>query len=117
MRDVVARRPLSTVPSPTESGDPDGCLGRRAAIGGGRWAFLDFAWPALRRFGEFEGDGTYLDPALTAGRSPRDVLRDQRERESRIVAATGWTPVRWGWDRLASRTAFAAFLRSHGLLR
>ncbi|SDQ45167.1 hypothetical protein [Microbacterium sp. cf332] len=87
------------------------------AIGGGRCAFLDFAWPTLRRFGEFDGDGKYLDPALTAGRSPRDVLRDQRERESRIVAATGWTPVRWGWERLGSRTAFAAFLRSHGLLR
>ncbi|OYC97865.1 hypothetical protein [Microbacterium sp. Yaish 1] len=87
------------------------------AIGGGRWAFLDFAWPRLRRFGEFDGDGKYLDPALTAGRSPRDVLRAQRERESRIVAATGWTPVRWGWEHLASRPTFAAFLRSHGLLR
>ncbi|QLD12188.1 hypothetical protein [Microbacterium oleivorans] len=87
------------------------------AIGGGRQVFLDFAWPRLRRFGEFDGDGKYVDPALTAGRSPRDVLRAQRERESRIVAATGWTPVRWGWERLASRTAFAAFLRSHGLLR
>lgn len=87
------------------------------ALGDGRWAFLDFAWPPLRKFGEFDGDGKYLDPALTAGRSPRDVLRAQRERESRIVAATGWTPVRWGWERLGSRPAFAAFLRSHGLLR
>ncbi|MDR6167539.1 hypothetical protein QE367_001743 [Microbacterium paludicola] len=87
------------------------------ALGGGRWAFLDFAWPRLRRFGEFDGDGKCLDPALVAGRSPRDVLRAQRERESRIVAATGWTPVRWGWERLASRPSFAAFLRSHGLLR
>lgn len=84
---------------------------------GGRWAYLDFAWPRLRRFGEFDGDGKYLDPALTAGRSPRAVLRAQREREGRIVAATGWTPVRWGWERLASRATFAAFLRSHGLLR
>ncbi|MFK4115886.1 hypothetical protein ACI2K6_14780 [Microbacterium sp. NPDC006705] len=87
------------------------------AIGDGQWAFLDFAWPRLRRFGEFDGDGKYLDPALTAGRSPRDVLRAQRERESRVVAATGWTPVRWGWERLASRPTFAAFLRAHGLLR
>ncbi|MFS0713011.1 hypothetical protein ABC195_03950 [Microbacterium sp. 2P01SA-2] len=86
------------------------------AMGGGRWAFLDFAWPALRRFGEFDGDGKYLDPAITAGRSPRDVLRDQRDREGRIVAATGWTPVRWGWERLASRPTFAAFLRAQGLM-
>ncbi|WJM15383.1 type IV toxin-antitoxin system AbiEi family antitoxin domain-containing protein [Microbacterium arborescens] len=87
------------------------------ALGGGRWAFLDFAWPRLRRFGEFDGDGKYVDPAFTAGRSPRDVLREQRDRESRIVAATGWTPIRWGWERLASRPTFAAFLRAHALLR
>lgn len=98
-------------------GAAEAVLQHPVALGAGRWAYLDFAWPRLGKFGEFDGDGKYLDPALASGRSPRDVLRDQRERESRIVAATGWTPVRWGWERLASRPAFAAFLRSHGLLR
>jgi hypothetical protein len=79
-------------------------------------AFPDFAWPRLRRFGEFDGDGKYVDLALTRGRSVREVLRAQREREGAIIAATGWLPVRWGSERLASLSGFAAFLRQNGLL-
>lgn len=87
------------------------------AIGDGRRAFPDFAWPRLRLFGEFDGDGKYLDPSLTRGRSVRETLREQREREGALVAATGWAPVRWGSERLRTIDTFAAFLRAHGLLR
>lgn len=82
----------------------------------GRRAYPDFAWPRRRRFGEFDGDGKYVDPGMTGGRSIRETLRDQRARESAVTEATGWLPVRWGWERLASLTAFAAFLRSHEVL-
>lgn len=83
---------------------------------GGRRAYPDFAWPRRRRFGEFDGDGKYVDPAMTAGRSIRETLREQRARESAVTEATGWLPVRWGWERLTSLSTFAAFLRSHGVL-
>lgn len=53
---------------------------------------------------------------MTAGRSIRETLREQRARESAVTEATGWLPVRWGWEHLASLSTFAAFLRSHGVL-
>jgi hypothetical protein len=91
-------------------------LQHEVALPGGRRAFLDFAWPRMRRFGEFDGEGKYLVPALTGGRSLREVLREQRRREADIVAATGWTPIRWGSERLAGLSTFGAFLRAQGLL-
>ncbi len=86
------------------------------ALGSGRHAYPDFAWPSLGRFGEFDGDGKYLDAALTAGREPRAILRAQRAREGELIAATGWRPVRWGSERLTGLAAFAGFLRAQGLL-
>jgi hypothetical protein len=86
------------------------------AVPGG-YAHPDFAWPRLRKFGEYDGEGKYTDPALMGGRSVRQVLRDQRDREGAIVAATGWLPVRWGSERTVSKTVFSAFLRSQGLVR
>lgn len=85
-------------------------------LASGRRAYLDFAWPRLGRFGEFDGDRKYLDPEISGGRDVREVLREQRRREADIVAATGWTPVRWGSERLAGLSTFGAFLRAQRLL-
>ncbi|QEW02075.1 hypothetical protein [Microbacterium lushaniae] len=98
-------------------GVPAPILQLEVLLAGGRRAYPDFAWPMLRRFGAFDGDGKYLDPAMARGLSVRDVLRTQRTRESELCAATDWTPVRWGSERLTGIDAFAAFLRSHQLLR
>lgn len=84
-------------------------------IEGGR-AFPDFAWPGLRRFGEFDGDGKYLDIRLTGGRSAGAVLESQRSREMAVIAATGWTPLRWGWRSLESLQTFEKFLRAQRVL-
>ncbi|WP_125131030.1 hypothetical protein [Microbacterium sp. 10M-3C3] len=94
--------------------DPE--LQYEVGLPSGRRAFLDFAWPRLRRFGEFDGDAKYLDPLLTSGQDMRGVLRAQRARETDVIAATGFTPVRWGSERLAGMSTFAAFLRAQGLL-
>ena len=80
-------------------GAPAPILQLEVALPGRRRAYPDFAWPVLRRFGEFDGEGKYLDPAMTRGLSVREVLRAQRTRESELCAATGWTPVRWGSER------------------
>ena len=90
-------------------------LQREVAIAGGR-AFPDFAWPRRRRFGEFDGDAKYIDPAFTAGRDVRRTLRDQRAREVAITEATGWLPVRWGWEALRSLSSYAVLLRAHDVL-
>lgn len=89
---------------------------QREVIIGRRRAFPDFCWPDRRRYGEFDGDAKYLDPALTGERSSRDILRSQRARESALTEATGWLPVRWSWEHLSSPQRFAAFLRAHGVL-
>ena len=91
-------------------------LQRAVDLPGGGRAYPDFAWPRLRRFGEFDGEGKYLDPALTSGRSTREVLRFQRAREGEVIAATGWSPVRWGMERLVDRPTFGRFLRAQRLL-
>lgn len=97
-------------------GVPAPILQLEVRLADGRRAYPDFAWPHLRRFGEFDGDGKYVDPALSRGLSVRDVLRAQRAREAELVAATGWSPVRWGSERLDGIDSFAAFLRSQHLL-
>ena len=97
-------------------GAPAPILQLEVVLPGRRRAYPDFAWPVLRRFGEFDGEGKYLDPAMTRGLSLREVLRAQRSRESELCAATGWAPVRWGNERLTGIEAFAAFLRSQRLI-
>lgn len=78
--------------------------------------FLDFAWPRLGRWAEFDGASKYTDPAYAQGRSVDEILEDQRLREDAVIARTGWRVDRWGFDELSSFTAFAAHLRSIRLL-
>jgi hypothetical protein len=90
-------------------------LQREVVVAGGR-AYPDFSWPQLRRFGEFDGDGKYTDPALNEGRTVREVLRAQREREGAVIAATEWAPLRWGSEKLTTIATFESFLRAQHLL-
>ncbi|WP_124291713.1 hypothetical protein [Microbacterium sp. ABRD28] len=76
--------------------------------------WLDFAWPALRRFGEFDGMVKTSDPRFTRGRSGSEVVADQRERFGAIEAATGWTGMHWGWPERADATTLWASLLGQG---
>ncbi|WP_248239836.1 hypothetical protein [Microbacterium kunmingense] len=76
--------------------------------------WLDFAWPALRRFGEFDGQVKTSEPRFTRGRSGPKVLVDQAERSKAIQAATGWTGMHWGWVERADAATLWASLVGQG---
>ena len=86
----------------------------RVDLGAGRFALLDFAWPQLRRWAEFDGDNKYTDPELLDGRTAEEVRRSQDLRERAVRRTTGWRVDRWGFDRMQSLDAFAAFVQGLG---
>jgi len=96
-------------------GIPSPELQRRVELGGGRYALLDFAWPEFGRWAEFDGEVKYTDAEILGGRTAETARADQRERQRAIEWVTGWRCDRWGFDQMASFTAFAAFLRGIGL--
>lgn len=62
-------------------------------------AFLDFAWPDHGVWGEADGAGKYLGSADDGdGRSPAEIVRDEKERENDVRSVTGWRCGRWDWD-------------------
>jgi hypothetical protein len=60
-------------------------------------ARVDFVWPELGLAGEADGASKYRDAALRHGRSPREVLSDQRRREH-LIRSSGLRVLRWGWS-------------------
>jgi hypothetical protein len=70
-------------------GFPDPVLQQRFELPSGRVAFSDFWWPDLRIAGELDGITKYLDPSMRNGRTPAQVLIDEKDREDelrRVVA-------------------------------
>ena len=69
---------------------------------------VDFDWPELGRFGEFDGRGKYLREEFTGGLSIQEVLWREKLREDRIRRHRP-VAVRWDWaialrpKRLAAR--------------
>ncbi|NNC13855.1 hypothetical protein HII28_18495 [Planctomonas sp. JC2975] len=78
--------------------------------------WLDFAWPKLKKFGEFDGVAKYFDPGMTGGRPLDEILVSQQRRQAAIERATGWTCVRWTNVELSNMDAFARFLRRSRIL-
>lgn len=64
------------------------------------FARLDFAWPELGVWLEFDGRVKY-EKLLTPGESVTDVVLREKKREETIAALTGWRCVRITWDDLA----------------
>lgn len=58
----------------------------------------DFGWPGWRRRGEFDGLRKYREAEFRQGRTPAEVVIDEKRREDAIRAATGDAFVRWTWD-------------------
>ena len=86
----------------------------RVDLGGSRFALLDFAWPQLRRWAEFDGEIKYTDPELLDGRTAEEVRQAQDIRERAVQRATGWRVDRWGFDRMQTLDAFATYVRGLG---
>jgi hypothetical protein len=79
-------------------------------------ARLDFAWPELKVWLEFDGREKYVK-YLKEGETVVDAVLREKERESRIVELTGWRCIRITWADLQhpERTAarIIAFLRQN----
>jgi hypothetical protein len=76
---------------------------------------VDFDWPELESFGEFDGEGKYFDPELTDGRTPQEILRAEKAREDRVRRHRP-RGVRWGWKDALSRTRLAQILARAGIV-
>jgi hypothetical protein len=76
-------------------------------------ARVDFAWPELGIFVEFDGKVKYA-ALLKPGESASDVVVREKRREERIVEVTGWRCLRVTWSDLENPPALHARIR--GLL-
>jgi hypothetical protein len=99
----------------SQLGVPRSQLQHRVSFPGGGFALLDFAWPELGRWMEFDGEVKYHDAAFMSAETADEVLAAQSAREERIKQVTGWRCERFGFERMPSFGVFAAYLRSIGM--
>ena len=67
-------------------------------------AYVDFAWPELGVFLEFDGKVKY-EKLLRPGQRAGDVVVAEKKREKMICRLTGWTCIRVDWNDLARPAA------------
>ena len=77
-------------------------------------AYLDFAWPQLRLFGEFDGEVKLTDPEYTRGRPRELIIAMQDARRAAVEEALGWRGLHWGWGEIADAGTFWGSLRDQG---
>ena len=75
------------------------------------FARVDFAWPELGVFLEFDGKVKY-EKLLKPGQRASDVVLAERDRERRICELTGWRCVRIDWADLARPLVTAQKIRA-----
>ena len=72
---------------------------------------VDFAWPDLGAFLEFDGLVKY-EKLLRPGERPSDVVVREKEREQQICSLTGWRCIRITWADLAHPQLLAQKIRA-----
>lgn len=72
---------------------------------------VDFAWPELGVFVEFDGRVKY-EKFLRPGERASDVVVREKRREEAICRATGWRCIRITWADLARPAQVAAMIRA-----
>lgn len=77
--------------------------------------WLDFAFLGSRTFGEFDGEGKYLDPALRSTASAEEAVLAEKSREDDIRGVTGWGFARWGHDHIRTADALGRRLVAFGV--
>ena len=85
----------------------------------GRWFRVDFLWVRADGrviVGECDGRRKLLDPAMTGGRSPRQVLLDQRSREG-LITAYDVSVVRFTYEEAAGVRELVRKLELFGVPR
>lgn len=74
---------------------------------------VDFDWPELGTFGEFDGRGKYLRDEYTADTPIEEIVLAEKEREDRIRRHRPFG-VRWGWDIGRDPLKLQRHLVAHG---
>ncbi|WP_323960816.1 hypothetical protein GC088_04275 [Arthrobacter sp. JZ12] len=74
---------------------------------------VDFYWKDAGVVGEFDGLTKYLKPEYLKGRTPSQVVIDEKIREDRI-RSIGLRVVRWIWPTAVSPDALQRCLRAAG---
>jgi hypothetical protein len=77
---------------------------------------VDFWWPEFKLIGEFDGNGKYLRDEFAKGRTPAQVVIDEKHRENRL-RALGNGMTRWDWSVARSLPALRAHLENAGVRR
>jgi hypothetical protein len=72
---------------------------------------VDFAWPGLGVFLEFDGRIKY-ERLRREGETLEDVIRREKRREEQICAMTGWVCIRITWEDLARPATVALRIRA-----
>lgn len=77
---------------------------------------VDFGLDDVDAWGEFDGMGKYLDAGKTDGRTPLEVLKDEKQRQDWIHGRTGRRFARWGSEHLRDAPTLGARLASFHIL-
>lgn len=92
-------------------GLPAPALQWQVVVGGTVVARLDFAWPELGVFAEFDGQVKY-GRLLRPGQSVADVVDAEKRREELVCRVTGWRCLRIAWADLADPDRLAWRVRA-----
>ncbi|HEY8588333.1 MAG TPA: hypothetical protein VIL55_02155 [Naasia sp.] len=77
---------------------------------------VDFEWTDAGVIGEFDGRAKYERAEFTAGRTPAEVVIEEKDREDRIRAVRNGF-ARWTWADLRDRRRLEAVLTAAGVPR
>jgi hypothetical protein len=77
--------------------------------------YLDFGFRRSRVFGEFDGEGKYLEPELRSAPTAIDAVLAEKRREDDIRGVTGWGVRRWGSAHIRTPGTLAARLAAFGI--
>ncbi|MFB8190340.1 hypothetical protein ACFC14_13505 [Microbacterium sp. NPDC055988] len=77
--------------------------------------FADFGFRRSRAFGEFDGEGKYLESDLRLAPTPVDAVLAEKRREDDIRGVTGWRVARWGGAHIRTAEALGTRLAAFGI--
>ncbi|WP_406249952.1 hypothetical protein ACI7YT_07605 [Microbacterium sp. M] len=78
--------------------------------------FLDFGFRRSRKFGEFDGEGKYLEPELRSAPTAEDTVLAEKRREDDVRGVTGWGLGRWGHAHIDTAHTLGRRLAAFGIL-
>lgn len=84
--------------------------------GGSLVGIVDFWWPECGVIGEFDGEVKYRDARPRRGRTPEQVVIDEKRREDALRSLPGVRAVvRWSWADALRKDPLVAALRRAGV--